>query len=180
MIVTNPNGDLAPTISTIADQTTPEDTTKGPIAFTVADLDNPVAGLTLSATSSNPALVQNSGIVLGGAAANRTITLTPAANQFGATTISVVVSDGVLTATNQFVLTVTPVNDPPTISNISDRSILQDTSAGPINFTVGDLETDYTSLRRASGIIAGIINLCAGFAARRRRQRKNCDHHQRQ
>src|SRR5438477_4765801 len=146
VVVTNPNGDLAPTISTIADQTMPEDTTKGPIAFTVADLDNPVAGLTLSASSSNPALVQNSGIVLGGAAANRTITLTPAANQFGAATISIVVSDGVLTATNQFILTVTPVNDPPTISNISDRSILQDTSAGPINFTVGDLETDAASL----------------------------------
>src|SRR5207249_1599461 len=85
-------------------------------------------------------------IVFGGTGANRTVTLSPAVNKSGTATISVVVNDGVLAATNTFTLTVTPVNDLPTISNISDRSIPQDTSTGPVSFTVGDLETDPASL----------------------------------
>src|SRR6185369_2151684 len=38
------------------------------------------------------------------------------------------------------------VNDPPTISNIADQSTAVGTAAGPIGFTVGDVETGAGSL----------------------------------
>ncbi len=46
-------------------------------------------------------------IVLGGSGANRTVTVTPASNQSGSATITLTVSDGSLTASSSFVLTVT-------------------------------------------------------------------------
>jgi hypothetical protein len=115
--VTNVNE--APTISSITNKITNEDTSTGPISLTIADVDNPVANLTLSGTSSNAGLVSVSGIVFGGAGASRTVNITPLANQSGTTTITITVSDGSLTASTSFTLTVNPVNDPPIAVNDS-------------------------------------------------------------
>ncbi|MBE2215019.1 MAG: immunoglobulin domain-containing protein, partial [Opitutaceae bacterium] len=49
-------------------------------------------------------------------------------------------------ASDSFVLTVSAVNDTPTISNIADRTIGQDTGTGSIAFTIGDVETSTSSL----------------------------------
>ena len=92
------------------------------------DIETAAASLTLGGASSNPTLVPNANIVFGGSGANRTVTLTPAANQSGSATITVTVSDGPLTASDTFVLTVNPVNDTPTISNLTDQTINQDTA----------------------------------------------------
>ncbi|MCX7803962.1 MAG: Ig-like domain-containing protein, partial [Planctomycetota bacterium] len=70
----------------------------------------------------------------------------PAANQYGTATITVTVSDGSLTASDTFVLTVNPVNDPPTISDIPDQVTSEDTPIGPIAFTVGDIDNDPSAL----------------------------------
>ena len=48
----------------------------------------------------------NANIVFGGSGASRTVTVTPAANQNGTATITVTVSDGALTASDTFLLTV--------------------------------------------------------------------------
>ena len=94
---------LAPvSISSIPAQTTPENTATKPIVFT---LGNARASLTLTATSSNPTLAPVANIVLGGSGANRTVTITPAANQFGTATIGINAG----TVSNSFILTVTPV-----------------------------------------------------------------------
>ncbi len=85
-------------------------------------------------------------MVLGGSGAARTVTVTPAANQSGTATITVTVSDGTLTASDTFLLTVTAVNDVPTISNIVDQAILQNAATGAIGVTVGDVETAAASL----------------------------------
>ena len=87
----------APTITAIADQTINEDTATGALAFTVGDAETAAASLTVSGSSSNPTLVPNANIVFGGSGANRTVTVTPAANQTGTATITVTVSDGSLT-----------------------------------------------------------------------------------
>ena len=76
----------------------------------------------------------------------RTVTVTPAANQSGTTTLTVTVSDGTLTASDTFVLTVTAVNDAPTISNIANQTILVNATTGPLSVTIGDLETAAASL----------------------------------
>jgi hypothetical protein len=127
----------APTISVIANQTTAEDTAIGPLAFTIGDSDG-LAGLSLTASSSNTALVPNANLVIGGAGSSRSITVTPAPNQVGSTTITLTVSDGASSAVSTFVLTVTPANDPPSIAAIGDRSLQPGQSTGPLPFSIAD------------------------------------------
>jgi hypothetical protein len=135
-----------PTLSNIADSVVDEDTSTGVIGFTVGDVDTPAANLTVSASSSNPALVPVGNIVFGGSAENRTIAVTPATNQYGAATITVTVDDGSLNASDTFLVTVSPVNDTPIISGLADRSINEDGTTGTIPFTIGDAETPADSL----------------------------------
>ncbi len=140
------SSNTTPTISDIVNQAVNEDTATAALTFTIADLETAATSLTVTATSSNPALVPNANVLLGGSGANRSVTLTPAANQFGSATITVVVNDGSLTATDTFVLTVNAVNDAPTISDIVNQAIPQDTATAALPFTVGDLEIAASSL----------------------------------
>jgi hypothetical protein len=107
VLLSNPNLNNTPTISNIIDRSIAVNTNTGAIAATIGDVETATTSLTLTRTSSNPALIPLSGIVLGGSAANRTVTITPAANQLGSSTITVSVSDGVLTASDTFLVTVT-------------------------------------------------------------------------
>lgn len=135
----------APIISTIAAQTTNEDTSTSAIAFTINDVDNTLtcAG-SVTKSSSNTALIANSGIVIGGTAPNCTVTITPIANANGSANITLTVSDGTLTAANTFTLTVTAVNDAPTISTIAAQTINEDTSTGSLAFTINDVDSTLT------------------------------------
>jgi hypothetical protein len=128
-----------PTIgpSPIADQVTNEDTPTGAIAFTVADPDTPLSSLVVTVTSSDPSLIGN--IAFGNPnSTNRTLIITPAANQFGNAVITLTVSDGTQQASTQFNLTVNSVNDPPTITDIN-----QTVSEGT---AIAFKATDFTSV----------------------------------
>jgi large repetitive protein len=105
--------DDAPTITPIADQTIAEDTSTGPLAFAVADVDTSPGNLTVTAKSSDQSMVPNANLVLSGAGVNRHLDVTPAANANGQVTITLRVSDRQDSTTESFVLTITPVNDPP-------------------------------------------------------------------
>ncbi|MDB6032866.1 MAG: Repeat family, partial [Verrucomicrobiales bacterium] len=116
----------APTLSAIANQTLLEDTSSSAIAFTLGDVDNPATSLLVSASSSNPALLPVSNILLGGSGTNRTVTLTPLADQNGSATVTLTVSDGAGgTASNSFSVVVSPVNDSPTLDPIGNLSLNQ-------------------------------------------------------
>jgi len=65
-----------PTISTLADQAVNEDTSVGPLAFTIGDAETAAASLTLTRDSTNTTLVPLGNIVLGGSGSNRTVTVT--------------------------------------------------------------------------------------------------------
>ncbi|MBI5757713.1 MAG: tandem-95 repeat protein, partial [Planctomycetales bacterium] len=130
-----------PTISDIPDGNTTEDTTTGTIDFTVGDIETAVESLVVTVTSSNSGLVPDANLLLGGSGANRTLTVSPAANQSGTTTVTVTVSDGTTIRSDTFVLTVTAVNDAATISDIVDQSTNEETPTGAISFMVGDVET---------------------------------------
>ncbi|MGE3309235.1 MAG: tandem-95 repeat protein [Limisphaerales bacterium] len=136
----------SPTISDVANQTINENSNTGALAFTVGDVETAAANLTVQASSSNTTLVPNANVVLGGSGASRTVTVTPAANQSGTTTVTVTVSDGTTTASDTFTVTVRAANRPPTISDIADQAINEDTSTGPLAFTVGDAETAVANL----------------------------------
>ena len=110
-----PTNDL-PTISNVPNTATDEDVPTPAIPLTIGDAETPAAQLRLGATSSNLTLVPNANIVLGGSGANRQVTVTPAANRNGTSTITITVTDafgGV--ASDSFVLTVRSVNDAPTV-----------------------------------------------------------------
>ena len=130
----------APTISEIADVTTAEDVAVGPITFLVADVETASADLIVTAVSDNQGVIPDAAITLGGSTAERTITLTPAPNAAGTALVTVTVSDGELSASETFMVTVTAV-DAPTISTISDQETLENTPVGPVSFTVSDAVT---------------------------------------
>ena len=102
------SGTAAPTISNIPDQVTSVNTPTSAIPFTVGDADTALNTLQITGSSSNTALIPNGNIVFGGSGANRTVTLTPAANQTGSSTITVTVSDGTNSAVDTFVVNVNP------------------------------------------------------------------------
>jgi CSLREA domain-containing protein len=66
----------------------------GTMNLSLADVDSSVDPLTLSATSSNQALVPAANIKLGGSGANRTVSIAPAAKKSGSATITITASDG--------------------------------------------------------------------------------------
>ncbi len=136
----------APTISNVTDKSTNEDTATTAIPFTVGDAQTAAGSLAVTRSSSNTTLVPLANVVLSGSDSSRTVTITPAPNQFGTSTITLTVSDGALTASDTFLLTVVSVNDAPTVSNVTDRPTNEDTSTGAITFTVGDVETAAGSL----------------------------------
>jgi parallel beta-helix repeat protein len=142
----------APTISDITDQTTDEDTATGGLPFTVSDVETPAAFLTVTAASSNTAVVPTENISLGGSSASRTVNITPAANQSGTATITVSVMDGsTVTSIDTFLLTVNPVNDAP-IADTQSISLSWNTSidltltgtdveASPLTYSIVDAPT---------------------------------------
>ncbi|HMJ64308.1 MAG TPA: Ig-like domain-containing protein, partial [Candidatus Binatia bacterium] len=131
-----------PTISTISDQTIGEDTSTAAIPFTISDPVTAATSLVLRASSSNPALVSSNAIVFGGSASNRTVTVTPASDAFGTTTITISVANTGSGLTNRsFLLTVLSSNDPPVLGTIADQTIPEDTWMFPLPFTVSDVDT---------------------------------------
>ncbi len=130
-------------ISTIAAQEIAPNTSTAPIYLTVTDSQAAISTEAVTATSSNPTLVPQSGLSLNGSGANWILTVTPAANLTGSCTISMMVNDGISTATNSFNLT---VNTPPSISAIPWQLVNQNTTVGPLAFTVSDQNTSADSL----------------------------------
>jgi len=135
-----------PAVTAIANQTIDEDASTAVLPFTIGDVETPASALKISASSSNAALVSAGGIALGGTGANRTIRITPAANRNGAARITLSVSDGAATTPRSFVLTVRSVNDAPTISAITNQTIVENGATATLPFTIGDAETPASGL----------------------------------
>ena len=112
----------SPTITTIADQTTSQDTATPPISFTVGDAETATSNLTVYATSADPALVPTNNIVFGGSDSNLTVTLTPVAGATGTVAITVFVSDGTLTTNTTFQLAVQAASPVPSVSLTTEGS----------------------------------------------------------
>jgi len=137
-VTATPN--TAPTISIkTLNYVTQEDTPISAILITIGDAETALGNLTLTCTSSNKTLVPDANIIPGGSGANRTVVVSPATNQSGTfTTITVTVSDGVLTASGTFILTVNAVNDPPVAT--AQPVTTADDTAKAITLTGTDIE----------------------------------------
>ncbi|PYI80266.1 MAG: hypothetical protein DME26_21920, partial [Verrucomicrobia bacterium] len=122
-----------PTISGIADQVINEDTSTTAISFTVGDMETNPGLLSVAGASSNTNLVNNANFAFGGSGANRTVTITPLPNRSGITTNTITVSDGATTASTTFVLTVNPVNDPPSFVKGANQTVLEDAGSQTVS-----------------------------------------------
>jgi len=161
VLVTDPEGAVAsesfdisltavndpPTISNILDQVIDANTSRSAIPCIVGDVDNDLSALTVSASSSDQTLISNSGLLISGSGSDRALAITPSPNQIGTCTITVTVTDGILSASDTFTVTVNPVNTPPSISDVLDQSMVMDTVGEPWSFTIADIETSTTALQ---------------------------------
>ncbi|MFM1770176.1 MAG: hypothetical protein RJA22_2705 [Verrucomicrobiota bacterium] len=130
-----------PVITSPGNLSTPEDTPLSAVPFTVTDAQTPAGSLIVTAVSSNPNLLPPGNVQLGGSGSARTLTLIPAPNQSGVSTLTLTAYDTEFGATNvSFLVTVNPVNDPPVLSAIPDRTAPQGRTV-LVPFTVGDVET---------------------------------------
>ncbi len=136
-----------PTISTIGPQAVDEDQTLDSIAFTVGDSSTDAGDLTVTATSSDQAIIPNANLQLANNGANRTLTLTPAANTSGGpVTITLTVDDGIAPVQTTFEVTVNAVNDPPAITPIADQEVDEDQALDSITITLTDIDSPADSL----------------------------------
>ena len=109
-----------PTISSISNQLVAPGASSGAIPFTVGDQGLPASSLTVTATSSNQAVLPNSAIVLGGSGANRTISLFAPPRALGTTTITITVTaTPTLKTSTSFTLSVDHAPVLPVIGNVS-------------------------------------------------------------
>jgi hypothetical protein len=110
-------GNSWPTVASIADQLTLMGEATAPVPFTVSDVETTAANLTVSASSSNPSLVNN--LILGGSDENRTIVAAPEAGQIGTAIITVrAVDEGGKMTESSFELEVVI----PTVSRMADQA----------------------------------------------------------
>jgi len=148
----------APTISDSADTSTAKLAAKA-VAFTIADSEDTLtcAG-SVSGSSSSTGVVPTANIVITGTAPNCTATITPTSFT-GTATITLTATDGALTASDSFVLTVT--NSAPTISGISETApSTARPTAKTVTFTIADAEDSITcaNVTATSGTTTVIAN----------------------
>src|SRR5205823_14648392 len=87
-----PPPNTPPTISDVSNQQTTTGVPVGPVGFTIGDAETAAGSLVVSVQSSNPALIPNGNVTIGGSGAGRTVTVTPAAGQTGTATITLTVT----------------------------------------------------------------------------------------
>ncbi|TVO53274.1 cadherin-like domain-containing protein [Denitromonas halophila] len=93
--ITFTNINDAPSISAIADQVITAGGGFGPLSFTIGDAETSAAALTVTARSSNPAVLPDSAIVLSGSGATRSISVVAGhSGGYGTANLILDVSDG--------------------------------------------------------------------------------------
>jgi hypothetical protein len=130
-----------PTISPIDDQLVDQGQLTDDIPVTVDDPDGEAVDLRLSVTSSNAGLISPLNVRFGGEGATRTISLTPTSGVVGKSRISVQVSDGKLTSSTTFTVTVAVPfipNQAPLIEGPESQLINANNGSVAVPFTVTD------------------------------------------
>jgi hypothetical protein len=140
-----------PVLSGISDalQTINEDTTYGPIPFTIDDPDDLLADLEITAVSSIQELVPDNRIEITGTGNNRSLRISPLPNQNsdihgGPTRITITVSDGDLEDSTSFDLRVDAVNDDPvfTPSTLPSIELKEDDPPVTLSYSVQDVDLE--------------------------------------
>jgi len=157
-----------PRFSTIPPQVLMEDT-PAQIPFSITETDLQKVGLQIKdlqqdmiiadSISLEGPLVENNFIINTSESnyANLTLNLMPVLNQTGNTYISLILNDGVYTATTRIDLYISPVNDAPIIWNQS-KTIVEDSSM-PISLSITDKDDDSLRLFLVTPPEHGVVDL---------------------
>lgn len=137
-----------PVLSAIEDQGIDEDPLSPlEIDFTVSDQETAASDLVIEVTSANPNIVESASIGVLGTTENRTLTLTPLADAFGLSHITVKVTDADNRSTQTvFTLIVNPVNDPPVLQVDDPAVSMAEDSVLNVPFQILDIETSLAEL----------------------------------
>jgi len=147
-VTVNPVND-APTIGAVSNRNQANDSTET-VTLSGADVDGD--SLTFSVTSYDAGKLTAS-------VSGTTLTIAPVSGQTGASTINLQVSDGALTASTSFVVTLidASVNDAPAITSVNARKMLvDDTDTFTISAT--DANSDPITLTIVSGATDSALN----------------------
>jgi hypothetical protein len=131
----------APTLDALSNVTVFEDATEQTVnlsGISVGQSNEAGQVLSVTAVSSNPALVSDPTVQYTSPNATGTLRFTPAANQTGTATITVTVTDdggGTNSFQRTFTITVDPVNDAPTLSQPANIVINEDAGEQTVNLT---------------------------------------------
>ena len=161
-----------PIISDVADQAIDEDSTTGAISFTVTDVDDDDGGLEVTAVTDNGTVIPLSSIDLGGSGSARTVTVTPVLDKntwndetdsHDPVTITLTVSDGELTDSDTFTVTVRPLNDTPepqddTATVAEDGSVVIDVLANDDDVDIHN-EGDSLTIQSVNGVDNGTVDI---------------------
>ena len=100
--------DAPPSIAAVANQTGFSSLAGTAIVLALTDVDSPITTLTVTAVSSDPTIVPPGGFAFTGTGNTRTLVITPAEKSEGLVTITLTISDGLVTSTTSFQLAVEP------------------------------------------------------------------------
>jgi hypothetical protein len=147
-----------PVISSISNFSLDEDTSSGAINFNISDSDDTLTcSGSVTATSSNAAVILSGALVIGGVAPNCTISFTPVLNQSGISTITLVVNDTHSTSNSSFVVTVNAVDDAPVAALLIPPAFNEDTQS-IITLSYSDVEGENASSCALSGLTNIIVS----------------------
>ncbi len=137
----------APTISTSQTAVSTTEDTARLIAVALGDAETAVGALTLSATSSNQSLLPDGNISQQGATAATTVfNLLPNANASGVALVTISAADGLQTSSVVFTLSVSAVNDAPTIATNATMQSFDEDGSTTITVVIADIDNATAAL----------------------------------
>lgn len=137
----------APDISFIEKQITFAAQPLGPVSYTIADVDNNVDSLVMTATSDNPKVLPNANIVLTRSGGTATFTLFPIGTTAGQANVTITLSDGSLSDSSTFTLYVQEAANPLFVNNT------------PIVISPDSAAVPYASTNKVTGLVGKVAEV---------------------
>jgi Tol biopolymer transport system component len=134
----------APELAAPADQATDEDVVLGPLDVFVDDVESGPDDITLTAASSNQAIVPDAGLIFDGSGSSRTLVVKPAQDAFGTVTITLTAHDpqgGGPSTVSSFELVIAPLNDVPFVIAPLNTHIDENGHSTALYFALADVES---------------------------------------
>jgi alpha-tubulin suppressor-like RCC1 family protein len=115
--------------------------TAGDVLFQITDPDTDLSDLSISVASFCPDLLETMDFQFTSQTTQQRIRISPALNQYGSCPISITVCDQTYTVNESFMLSIISVDDPPTLSPISDHTIYGKPLYAEVHFSVNDIDS---------------------------------------